>query len=147
MAGRCGVEGDADQLGEKGMLPTFLVPESEQRSDGESQAVELGRAADKLICLTLGITRIIEQESLDVAILGSADGKDWGSQPLISFPQKFYCGTYSILLDLSKSPDVAYLKAQWKMNRWGRGETKPLFEFYVFVEEAEGVRATAGAHG
>ncbi len=127
------------------MLPTFLVPESEHRADGESAAVELGPSTGKLICLTLGITRIIEQESLDISVLGSTDGKEWPATPLISFPQKFYCGTYSILLDLSKHPDVGFLKAAWKMNRWGRGDPKPLFGFYLFAEEAEGMPAAAGA--
>jgi len=127
------------------MLPNFLVPETEQRANGESEPIELGDSRGKLICLTLGITRIIEQESLDVAIYGSADGKEWGAKPLAAFPQKFYCGTYTILLDLSQHPDITHLKAVWKMNRWGRGEPKPLFGFYVFAEEASDMPAAAGA--
>ena len=127
------------------MLPNFLVPESEQRSNGESNVLELGPSQGKVISLTLGITRIIEQESLDVAILGSADGENWDAKPLISFPQKFYCGTYAILLDLSKHPEIGFLKARWKMNRWGRGKAQPLFEFYLFVEETADVPAAARA--
>ena len=127
------------------MLPNFLVPECEQRSNGESSVLELRASSGKVISLTLGITRIIEQQSLDVAILGSADGENWGATPLISFPQKFYCGTYSILLDLVNEPDVGFLKATWKMGRWGRGEPKPLFGFYVFAEEEAEVPVVAGA--
>jgi hypothetical protein len=50
-----------------------------------------------------------------------------------------------MLVDLSRSPDVRYLRAQWKMNRWGRGSLKPLFGFYIFadVQAAYAARATA----
>lgn len=126
-------------------VANFLLPESVQRKDGESEAVELGASQGKLILLTLGITRIIEQESLDVSILGSVDGEAWQDPPLLAFPQKFYCGTYTILLDLSAHPDVAFIKAKWKMSRWGRGEPSPLFGFYLFVQPAAeaGRRASA----
>jgi len=115
-------------------LPAFVVPEATEQADGESGVLALGSAAGGILNLTLGITRIIEQESLDVSIWGSSDGEDWGTAPLAAFPQKFYCGTYTILLDLSKQPEVAHLKAKWKMGRWGRGEPKPLFGFYLFAE-------------
>jgi hypothetical protein len=126
------------------MLPNFIVPDSEQRANGESEAMELGDAKGKLISLTLGINRIIEQESLDVAVLGSTDGESWEETPLLSFPQKFYCGAYTILLDLSEHPDVTHVKATWKMSRWGRGDSKPLFGFYLFAEEATSLAAAAG---
>jgi hypothetical protein len=119
------------------MFPNFLLPESVSREDGVGPAMDLGPVHGKVISLTLGITRIIEQESLDVAIWGSSDGNDWGSKPLVSFPQKFYCGTYTVLLDLAANPEIRYLRAQWKMNRWGRGELKPMFDFYVFAELME----------
>jgi hypothetical protein len=121
------------------------VPETEERADGESEAIELGDSRGKLIALTLGISRIVEQESLDVQVLGSNDGEEWGAKPLISFPQKFYCGTYTVLLDLTQKPEVGFLRASWKMNRWGRGDSKPLFGFYVFAEEAAELQAAAGA--
>ena len=117
------------------MLPNFLVPESVVREDGVSPSIELGASQGKLVQLTLGINRIIEQESLDVSIWGSPDGENWGAKPLLSFPQKFYCGTYTILLDLSDQQEMRYLRVQWKMARWGRGEPKPLFGFYLFAEE------------
>ncbi|MBM3812074.1 MAG: hypothetical protein FJW20_10635 [Acidimicrobiia bacterium] len=117
-------------------LPCFLVEDEVRREDGESAAVELGAAAGSTLLITLGITRIIEQESLDVSLWGSADGAEWSAQPLLRFPQKFYCGTYSMLLDLSEKPEVKFLRIQWKMNRWGRGEPKPLFSFYLFAEKS-----------
>ena len=118
-------------------LPAFLVPENVVREDGSGPVIPLGSAQGKMLSLALGITRIIEQESLDISIWGSADGSTWGAKPVASFPQKFYCGTYTILVDLSEQPDVAHLRVQWKMGRWGRGETKPLFGFYVFAQPVE----------
>lgn len=139
------METSAPGAGSRKTLPIFLLPEGVQRANGESEAVELGASKGKLIVLTLGITRIIEQESLDVSIWASPDGEDWGEKPLITFPQKFYCGTYTILLDLFRNPDAGFLKGTWKMSRWGRGEPKPLFGFYLFVQEASGdLTRTAG---
>lgn len=117
------------------MLPNFLVPETDIREDGASQEFELGSSSAKLLLVTLGITRIIEQESLDISVWGSADKQDWGSKPLIRFPQKFYCGTYQMLLDLTGCPEVKYVRVQWKVGRWGHSSEKPLFGLYVFSEE------------
>jgi hypothetical protein len=122
----------------------FLFPETVVRDDGTGYAVELATAQGTALEITLGITRIQEQESLDVSIWGSADGSDWGAKPLSAFPQKFYCATYPVLLDLSAHPEVRFLRVEWKMNRWGRGDPKPLFAFYVFAEQTADVLA---AHG
>ena len=119
------------------MLPNFLLPESVCRGDGAGPVMDLGASRGNFISLTLGITRILEQESLEVSVWGSPDGVEWGARPLLSLPQKFYCGTYSFLLDLASLPDVRYLRAQWKMNRWGRGEQQPMFEFYLFAKVVE----------
>lgn len=127
------------------MLPNFILPEMVARKDGNGPTIELGNAACKAVLLTLGITRIIEQESLDLAICGSKDGESWDDKPIIIFPQKFYCGTYTLLLDLTSRPEVKYIRCQWKLNRWGRGEPTPLFEFYVFAQEAAGVSTRAVA--
>ena len=118
------------------MLESFLLPEAVVREDGAGPELRLDAAKGRLLLLTLGITRIIEQQSLDLSIWGSADRTDWGQKPLLSFPQKFYCGTYQMLLDLTQRPDVEYLQARWKVNRWGHSPQKPLFGLYVFVEEA-----------
>lgn len=118
------------------MLPNFLLPETVARQNGESQVVDLGHASGKQLLLTLGITRIIEQESIDVEIWASPDKTNWGDKPVLRFPQKFYCGTYSLLLNLTNRPDVRYLRVNYKLNRWGRGEATPLFGFYVFAQDA-----------
>jgi hypothetical protein len=117
------------------MLPQFLLPETTIREAGAGPEMALGDQQGGTLILTLGITRIIEQESLDISIWGSVDGTQWSAKPLVSFPQKFYCGTYQILLDLSGHPDVRYLRAKWQVNRWGKGEPKPLFGIYLFAQE------------
>ena len=127
------------------MFPAFLLPETTVREAGVGQVIDLGEQQGEVLLLTLGITRIIEQESLDLSIWGSADGSDWGSKPLLAFPQKFYCGTYQIALDLTERPDVKFLRAKWQMNRWGKGEPKPLFTFYLFVQQTRHQAVGAGA--
>jgi len=122
------------------MVPAFLIPETAEVSNGHGSAVAVESG---MLQLTLGIHRVVEQESLEVAIWGSADGEDWGKAPIAQFPQKFYCGTYSILLDLTRSPHVRWIRAQWKMNRWGRGSLKPLFGFYLFAQPAKALTLTA----
>ena len=119
------------------MLPAFILPETTVRDAGTSPELDLGNAHEGLVLLTLGITRIIEQESLDVSIWGSADNTDWGAKPLVAFPQKFYCGTYQHLLDLRSRPDTRFLRAKWSVRRWGKGDPKPLFSFYLFAQGME----------
>ena len=116
------------------MLPNFLFPEAEVQKDGEGPVVPVEDAAGKTIQLTLGVTEVVEQASLDVHVFGSTDGSEWPAKPLISFPQKFYKGTYTILVDLSASPHVQFLKAKYKPARWGHWTTPAVFRFYLFAE-------------
>ncbi len=119
------------------MMPNFLVPETVVRAAGSGVELDLGeQTKGEFLLITLGITRIVEQESLDVSIWGSTDNADWGAKPLLSFPQKFYCGVYQMFLDLAHHPEVRYLRAKWAMNRWGRGSSDPLFGIYIFVQES-----------
>jgi len=118
------------------MVPNFLLEDQLVRQDGSGSPIDLGESRPEFLSLTLGITRIIEQESLDVSVWGSADGENWGERPVAAFPQKFYCGVYTILVDLTGHSDARYLRAQWKVNRWGRGEQKPLFDVYLFAQPA-----------
>jgi hypothetical protein len=118
------------------MLPAFLMPEAVVREAGTGPELSVSSTPSGLLLLTLGITRIIEQQSLDVSIWGSSDGAEWGAKPIIAFPQKFYCGTYQLLLDLSQHPDVKHLRAKWQVSRWGRGDPKSLFGVYLFVQDA-----------
>ena len=116
------------------MLPEFLIPETTVREAGSGLVKSLGDNAGGVLLLTLGITRIVEQESLDVSIWGSEDGENWNAKPLLNFPQKFYCGTYQTQIDLSDHPEIKCLRAKWQVNRWGRGNAAPLFTMYLFAE-------------
>ena len=127
------------------MFSVFLVPETVVREDSIGPTVDVGSAQGKSLTLTLGITRIIEQESLELSIWGSSDQTNWGAKPLASIPQKFYCGAYQISLDLSSQPEVRFLRVQWKVSRWGRGAPAPLFGFYIFAQETSAQFATANS--
>ena len=121
------------------MLPQFLLPETVAHQDGVSAEIALEKAGKPLL-LTLGITRITEQERLEVSIWGSPDRDNW--RELARFPHKFYCGTYPMVLDLSRQPEIRHLRAHWKMGRWG-GSAGPLFGFYVQLENVKLKRAGA----
>jgi hypothetical protein len=116
------------------MLPNFLFPEQIVSTDSEGEPIKLENAAGQMIQLTLGITDVIEQQSLDVSVLGSADGIDWGTKPLTTFPQKFYKGMYTIILDLTERPEIQFLRVRCKVNRWGHWTSPPMFKLFVFAE-------------
>ena len=124
------------------MFRDILLPESIARVDGIGPEIDLGRRRGKLLVLTLGITQILEQESLEVSILGSPDAEKWAAKPLAKFPPKFYCGMYSILLNMVFHPEARFVRVQWKMSRWKKGDALPLFGFYVYAEES-GARVSA----
>jgi hypothetical protein len=115
------------------MTPIFLLPESVVRENGQGAEVALESAAGKPLQLTLGVTRILERETLEVTILGSRDRITW--QPLATYPKKSYCGTYSLPLNLSQHSEVRHLRVQWNMSRWDQRKPKPVFAFYVCMEE------------
>jgi len=118
------------------MIDTVLVDDKTVvSSKGDGPAVDIGSAANRVFLLTLEITRIIEQESLDLSVFGSADGATWGAKSLVSYPQKFYCGQSPLLLDLTARTDVKFVRAHWDVARWGRGVETPMFEFSVRLKE------------
>lgn len=127
------------------MNEMFLVPEKTVVSvKGDGPAIDVSGAGNRVFLLTLEITDIVEQESLDVAIHGSADGATWDAKSLAAFPQKFYRGETPILLDLTSHPDVKFVRAHWEVARWGRGTDTCMFEFGVSMKEvsAEILRET-----
>jgi hypothetical protein len=118
------------------MIDTVLVPEKTTVSaKGDGSSVDLSSAANRVFLLTLHITNIIEQESLDVSIYGSADGATWEPKAIVSFPQKFYRGQQPLLLDLTQHASVKFVRAHWEASRWGRGTETPMFEFHVTLKE------------
>src|SRR5580692_854773 len=118
------------------MIDSFLVPEKTMvNAKGDGPAVDVSSASNHVFLLSLDIIGIIEQESLDVSIFGSADGAAWGPKPIVCFPQKFYREQSPLLLDLTAHPDVKFVRAQWNVARWGRGTETPMFEFGVTLRE------------
>lgn len=117
------------------MTPIALVADRTKiTAKGDGPAVDISSFSSRVLLATLEITDTVEQESLDVAIVGSEDGKTWG-KPLVSFPQRFYKGETPVLLDLTTQPEIKILRAHWEVNRWGRGPEQPMFEIGVSLHE------------
>jgi hypothetical protein len=114
----------------------ILVPANTQvTAKGDGAPADVSGAANRVFLVTLSITKIIEQESLDLAIYGSADGAAWTPKSIAAFPQKFYTEESPLLLDLTVHPDVKFVRAHWEVARWGRGTETPMFEFGVTLKE------------
>jgi len=113
----------------------FVPQKTAVSAKGDGVAVDVSGASGRVFLATLTITRIIEQESLDVSFYGSADGATWSAKSLAAFPQKFYCGESPLLVDLTAHPDVKFVRAHWEVARWGRGVETPMFEFGVSLRE------------
>jgi len=114
------------------MMEAFLVPENTVvNAKGDGPALDVSHAAGRIFLLTLAITNIIEQESLDVGIYGSA----WDAKPVVAFPQKFYREEVPLLLNLTARPEIKFIRAHWDVARWGRGLETPMFEFCVTLRE------------
>jgi hypothetical protein len=131
------------------MTELILVPANTVAiAKGDGESIDVGSVSNRVFLVTLSITKIIEQESLDVSIYGSADGTTWDAKSIVAFPQKFYCGESPLLLDLTAHPAVRFVRAHWEVARWGRGTETPIFEFGVTMKEvpADILReATAGS--
>lgn len=118
------------------MLEAFLVPEKTVvRAKGDSSAVEIDAAASRAFLLTLSISSVVEQESIEVSVFTSSDGATWDSKPVAALPQKFYVGEYPLLVDLSATPAAKFIRAHWDVNRWGRGTPTPQFEIGLRLRE------------
>jgi hypothetical protein len=130
------------------MIDTVLVADKTVVSaKGDGPTVDVTGAASRVFLLTLEISKIIEQEALEISIFGSADGAAWGAKALVTFPQKFYCEQSPLLLDLTAHPDVKLVRAHWEVARWGRGTETPMFEFGLRLKEvpAEMLRQTTAS--
>jgi len=114
----------------------ILVPANTvATTKGDGPTVDVSGAPNRVFLVTLCITRIIEQQALDLSIFGSSDGVAWGAKSLAALPQKFYCGESPLLLDLNAHPDVRFVRAHWEVARWGRGVETPMFEFGATMKE------------
>ena len=126
------------------LLPVFLLTDSVVRSDGTGAAVPVEPTRHPSLQITLGITRILEQENLQVSVWGSADGEAW--RRLRVFPPKSYCGHYVLPLDLSRHSDVRFLRAHWTVNRWQLSDEAPVFGFSIEMKPAVPVKAATSVH-
>ena len=102
---------------------------------GDGSSIDVSSASGSVFLVTLSITKIIEQESLDISIYGSTDGSTWTPKSIAAFPQQFYTGEFPLLLDLSAHLDAKFIRAHWEVARWGRGTETPMFEFGVSMRE------------
>ena len=118
------------------MMEAFLVPEKTVvNAKGDGPGLDVSQSEGRVFLLTLAITNIIEQESLDLSIFGSGDGATWDAKPVVAFPQKFYREEVPLLLNLTARPEVKFVRAHWEVARWGRGTETPMFEFHVTLRE------------
>ncbi|HTR37881.1 MAG TPA: hypothetical protein VMH80_18360 [Bryobacteraceae bacterium] len=119
-----------EPLGEhKHLLANRLVHE-----DGFGPAIDIGPFQGHTLAIHLEIDHVMQHRALRLSVWGSPDGVAWGDAPLISLPPKHYCGNYIVQLDLSKHPDVRYLRAGWKTSSWEHGSSTTLFGFSVVLE-------------
>ena len=88
-------------------LQLSLVPAGTKLvANGEGQAMDVSASETRTFFCCLTVTEQIEQESLEVSIWGSADGQDFGKNPLLKIPQQFICGTTKMVLDISLRREV-----------------------------------------
>jgi hypothetical protein len=38
---------------------------------------------------------------------------------------------------LREHPDIRYVRAKYQVQRWGKGDPKPLFGAYIFAQEVQ----------
>ena len=118
------------------MIDVLLVPQNTVvTAKGDSEPIDLGIAANPVFLATLSITKVVEQESIELSFFASSDGTTWEAKPVVSLPQKFYAGEYPLLVDLTKTDGAKFLRAHWEVNRWGRGPVTPSFEIGLRVRE------------
>ena len=118
------------------MIDVYLVPQNTTvTAKGDSEPLDVSAAANPAFLATLSVSKIVEQESIELSFFSSADGTTWEAKPLVSLPQKFYVGEYPLLVDLSQSNGVRFLRAHWEVGRWGRGPVAPSFEIALRVRE------------
>lgn len=118
------------------MIDTVLVADKTVvNAKGDGPAVDVSASANRVFLVTVHVSNIIEQESLEISISGSTDGVTWDPKPLVTYPQKFYRGEYPFLLDLAANSGVKFIRAHWEVARWGRGTETPMFEFGLSLRE------------
>jgi hypothetical protein len=113
-----------------------LIPQGTLlQENGHGVTVDIRASSTRTFYCVMLILDQIEQESVDVSIWGSADGENWGTQPVLRLPQQFYRGETRAVLDLTLVPEVNLIRAGWELNRWGRVAPLPKFVLGVHLKE------------
>jgi len=113
----------------------LVAPGTVATANGEGPAVDISPSESRTFACAMHITDVMEQQSLDVSIFGSAEGENWGKLPILKLPQRFYRGETRMVLDLTMLPEVKFIRARWEVNRWGRVAPTPRFVFGLHLVE------------
>jgi len=117
----------------------LIPPSTRVHENGHGEAVDIRASQTRTFFCTMLIRDQIEQESIDVSIWGSADGENWGTQPLLRLPQQFYKGETRAVLELTLVPEMNFIRPQWDLNRWGRVAPLPMFVLGLHLAEVPAV--------
>ena len=113
----------------------LIPPGTLLQENGHGEAVDIRGSGTRTFYCTMLVLDQIEQESVDVAIWGSADGENWGTHPVLKLPQQFYRGETRAVLELNLVPEVKFVRAGWELNRWGRVAPTPMFVLGLHLSE------------
>jgi len=119
------------------MMEAFLVPEKTVvNAKGDGPGLDVSQSEGRVFLLTLAITNIIEQESLDLSIFGSGDGATWDAKPVVAFPQKFYREEVPLLLNLTARSRGQVCPCALEVSAVGaRDGRRPCSNFHVTLRE------------
>lgn len=115
------------------MRPFVLLPEETVRENGHSSEVALGPFRGSVLHITLTITRMMEQQTLELILWGSSSGADWNV--LATLPHRHYCGVYHDTIDLTEHPEVSLLRVEWRLRSWSHTASSRLVTFSLAAEE------------
>jgi len=118
----------------------LIAPATLLQENGHGEAVDVRASATRTFYCSMLIREQIEQESVDVAIWGSADGENWGTHPLLKLPQQFYRGETRAVLELVLVPEINFIRAGWELNRWGRVAPSPMFVLGLRLTEVPAMK-------
>jgi len=110
------------------------------QENGRGEAVDVRSSSTRTFFCVMLIREQIEQESVDVSIWGSAEGENWGKQPLLKLPQQFYRGETRAVLELNLVPEINFIRAGWELNRWGRVAPLPMFVLGLHLTEVPAMK-------
>jgi hypothetical protein len=113
----------------------LIAPATRVTANGHGESFDVRSSHTRTFLCTMDVSDQIEQESVDVSIWGSADGQEFGKQPILKIPQRFYRGETRQVLDLTIRPEVTFIRASWDLVRWGRVAPHPMFAIGLRLDE------------